>query len=808
MNAELLTALRQLLRRPLFLLLGASALGIGLAAAMLVVAILNTLLWRDLPGVGTPQRQVEIGRLTEGNGFDSVGYSDFVDLRQRMDAFDGVYAWKLTGAYLGNGGDNQHALVQLVSGDYFSALGVATSQGRLFGPAEADTVGREPVLVASHAAWLKHFNGDPAAIGRTLRLNGSEFTLIGVTAPAFRGHVAALQPEFYAPLGMAPALRVAAASMFSWRDGHWLYLGGRLREGHSLAQANQALAAFSTQLRESHPDSHRRYDFSAVALRPLPEAVRAEVSALAGGLLLLCGAVLALACSNLAGVMLARGEARMGELAMRITLGASRGRIARQLLLESALIAASATAVAAFCAGFAQSLWLGMPLPLPFPLDLSLALGAPVFLFAFAASIAVALGCGLLPALRVSAEAQSRQLGRLGGGAGGGRQRLRHLLLALQSALTVMLLVIAGLSLRSLQEAAAIDTGFATDQVYTAPLDLTPLGLEGEAAAQALERVATALRGQSGVETVSYATVVPLSNAREGFGYARPAGAADTLLDVDVNTVGSDFFRTFGITVQGRALSSADTAQAERVSVINRSFARQLFGAADPIGREFEIGDEGDWTRVRVVGLVEDGRYADLQDRDTPFAFFAAAQWAQSDYHLLLRGPGDYLALQARVSEVVRAELPDLPRPPLHRFEQIIALSILPQRLVGLVSAVLGGLALLLAGTGLYGLLALQIERRQREFGVRRALGAGSRQIAADLLRRSSLVVLVGAGIGLLLAQLAALAMQSLLLGVGGLDPLAVGSVLLAFATMLGLAGGLPLQRALRLPPMEALRHD
>src|SRR5690606_5325293 len=347
--------------------------------------------------------------------------------------------------------------------------------------------------------------------------------------------------------------------------------------------------------------------------------------------------------------------------------------------------------------------------------------------------------------------------------------------------------------------------------VYTADLDLTPMGMDPESASVALAQLTDRLESEPGIAVASFASVVPLTLSRLGFGYARLPGAEERL-SADVNTVGEGFFQVFDIPVRGRALDRSDSAGSARTAVINQTLARQLFGDADPLGGEFELGSHDAWQRIRVVGVVPDGRYASMGDAGTPFAFLSAAQWQRTEFALVLRtraegGPGAE-ALRQLLERELHQLLPGVPPPAVHPFADAAALSMLPQTILAVASGALGVLALVLAAPGLYGVLAFQLQRRVREIGIRKALGAPASRVLRGVLGRSLSWLALGGILGLLLGQALAVALGDLLFGIRGHDLAALGAVVLAFALMVAAASALPLRRALLLQPSAALRQD
>lgn len=805
---DLRWALRHLARRPGFVLLGVLGLGLGLAAAVMVFMAVNTLALRPVPGVHGERALVEVGRIEGDGGFDSFSFPDFSDLREHSTTLDRVFAYRVAPAYASIDGAPTRALAFVVSGDYFEALGVGAAHGRLIAPIDDAKAGEGAVVVASHSAFQRLFGGDRSALGRQVEINGSRYTLIGVAAPGFRGHLAALSPDFYVPLAMSQAMHLRGSADRESRGARSLLLGARLAPNATLAQVNEELRVLSANLAGKYPDSNRHAGFAAAPLKPLPQGAQRLLGMLASALFVLCTAILALACTNLAGVLLAQGEARAGELAMRSALGASRGRVARQLFIEAALVALMAGGLALVLVLAGRGVLNLLPLPAPFPIDLSLQFDWRVVVFCFGATAVVAIGFGLLPALRVSATAPVREAALVGSGARGARQRLRHGLLAFQAMMTVALLLTAALVLRALDTAEGIDTGFRVEDVHTADVDLTPAGMDTAQATAALDRLVDRLEAEPGVAGASYAAVVPLTMSRLGFGLARLPGADGDGIALDVNTVGDGFFDVFGLPVRGRAVGREDVSSGERTAVVNPSFARRLFGDGEPLGREFELGYGTDWQRVRVVGVTTDGRYASMSDEDTSFAFLAAPQWDRSEFTLVVHGGIGAEALRRAIEREMGTILPGIPPPPVHAFASSAAMSILPQVILGTAASGLGLLALVLSATGLYGMLAFQVERRVRELGVRKALGAPSRQVVRTLLQRTSAWLAAGALLGLAVGQLAAVALGELLFGIGGSDPVALAVVLAVFMAMAAAAAAMPVRRTLRLHPMEALRHD
>lgn len=804
MTSSLPPILRTALQRPGFMVLGSVSLGIGLAAVLIVIAALDSLVWRDVPGVREPHRQLELGRSVQ-DGLDTLSLPDFEDIRDQTGLLDKVYAWRLTGVYLGHDDSARSALAMLVSADYFAALGARAEIGSLSG-FDADGQDARPV-VATRRGFEQLFDADPSALGSTVHVNGVPLTLAGVLEDGFDGHGAIVRPLLFLPFHAAADLHVVDRSTMQARDATWFHAGARLAESANIEQAQQELDRIAEGIRAMAPETHERFALGLAALKPLPHAARGPVKGMAMGLLVLCVAVLAMACTSLSGILLARGEARGAEFAMRSALGASRRRMIRQLMFETLPVLLGALAVAAALLGWARRALIEADLPIPIPIQLELHLGWNALLAAVVASVLVGTAMGLLPALRVSRHALARQLGGLGTGTVGDSARLRLLLLGVQSALTVFLLVVAALTLRGLERASTIDTGFQLNDVYTAEIDLQPLGVDGPESAATLQRIVEDLRRRGEIEAASFSSVLPLTLSRQGFGAAFSADAPDRPIDFDGNVVGSDFFGTLRIPAQGRVIDTHDGASSPTVAVINQQLATRLFGSEDPIGRSFSIGEGEEARKVQVVGWVPDGRYAHRGDSERPFAFLAAGQWDKQSFHVFIRSRAGVGHVRDVLGESLRALRPDLPEPALVSFEKVSTLSILPQRIMAAAAASLGALSLLLAALGLYALLALQFERRIAEFGLRQALGAGPAQVARSLIAPSLRWSFGGAFVGFALGQLVGYALGSLLFDVSPLDPVALVSVAIALVAVIVLASLRPLWRVRQLAPMAALRQ-
>jgi predicted permease len=796
--------LRVLLAKPGFALAAILSLAIGIGANTTVFSVARALLFAPVRGDDAPERLVELGRTRDGQGFETLSYPDFREYA-RADAFAGTFAYRPEALNVTvASGEPQRAFGLLVSGDYFTTLRAAALHGRLLGAADDAEADPRPVAVASYAAWQKYFAGDAAALGRSVSINGRSFTLIGVAAPQFHGHIAAVSPEFYLPLHERALLRPESAGLFTQRGSLWLLAGARLKDGVSIGQARAEVATIAQRLATSYPDADAKLGLDIAPLRGVPATVRGPLAAFSGLLFALIGLILLVACVNVAGMLIARGESRRHEIAMRFALGASRGRVIGQLFAESLLLATAAGALGIGLARWWRTLIVLIDPPTPIPLTLDFPFGWPVLAFALVLTFATALLFGLLPAWRASNRAP--RPGAANASAGVRASRLREALVVIQIALTLTLLIGAGLFAGALQRAAAIDVGFDVEHVVSADFDLEPSGYAATRSAQLQQQLLERLRAVPGVEHAAIAALVPLSFERMSFGCVE--GSGDAQLCPDVNLVSDGFFATLGMPVRGRAIDASDTASAPQVGVVNHTLAQRIAPAGDALGRSFAYGEGKDQHRITVVGVVDDGKYASLAEEAQPFLFLPLSQWPRATASVLAKTPLAPGEFSAHLRSALHGLDAALPPPQAHPLRDILALSLLPQRIAALIAAVLGAVGLLLAAIGLYGLIAFHVASRTREFGVKLALGATRRRVLGEILGRGAWLcgigLAAGAAIGVLLDRLIA----GLLFGAGAGDVFAFGGAAAVLAAVALLACWLPARRAARANPMVALRYE
>ena len=802
--------LRQLVQRPGFAIAAMASLALGIGANTILFGVVNALLLQGVPGASEPQRLVEVGRGSPESRFDTFSTPDLEDVAKSVPALSSLFAYHFAPLNVRiAGGDPRRALGFVVSESYFETLGVTAALGRTFAASDAGKLDATPAVVISDKAWRRYFAADPSTIGRTLVLNGASFTVMGVAPASFSGHVAAAEPEFYVPLTLSPLVNASARTLLTSRNSRWLLAGGRLADGATLDQAQQQLDALGERLRRQFPDTHKKTILSVTTLSRLPASVREMVMLFAGVMFALVGLILVLACVNVAGMLIARGESRGGEMAIRAALGASRRRIVRQLFAEGLVLAGLAGVVGVVLAYWGRGLLSLVSIPAPFPIEFTLPLDGRVVAFAALVSIATAVVFAAWPALRLS-QRDPRQALAAGGSTGTlARARSRDVLVVAQIAVSLLLLVAAGLFLRSLGRAASVDPGFRAQGVVYADFDLQPAGYDDAKAGRTAEDLLARVRAMPGVESATLGSVLPLSLNRLAFGAVRNPAQPDAWLDADATTVSSDYFKTLGITVRGRDFDANDKRGAEDVAIVNETFAERVIGKKDAIGETFELGEPGDDIRkIRVVGVAGDGKYASLSEDRTSFIFLPNAQRPRQQQNLLVRTRIAPAVLERALRDELAAVDPNLPALSVHALEDVTAVSVLPQRIAGYVASMLGLVGLLLAATGLYGVMAYYVVQRQREIGVRLALGASPESVLREVARRAAWLAGIGMAIGLVLAAVAAQALSSLLFGVTASDALAFLGAALVLAIAAALATIGPAWRAVSIQPSRALRYE
>ena len=834
---------RLLRRSPGFTFTALVSLALGIGGATAVFSLVNAIVLRSLP-VPHPHELHQVDVQAPGREHGQIlSGPTFVRMRDAAASANAGELFAATGPQgiqlqPGSGEVPMRGTAQLVSGEYFIALRQQPQAGRLFTPADNVTVGGHPVAVISNGYWRRRMNAAPDAVGRTIMLNGASFTVVGIAEPRFFGTTLGLRsPDVWIPFTMQSVVRYNANASSSdssdtrkpWPPQphiEWLNVFVRIPRGASNERAVDTLtAAYRHEREETLPSSATADDRSAVRQRRIHLAeASAGVSSLREGaskplyvLLAMVGILLAIACGNVAGLLLARAAGREREIAIRLSIGAGRGRLVRQLLAESLLLAIAGGLLGITFAVWARDGLLALMVNVganAAPIDLDTALDWRVLGFSLAVAALTGLACGVLPAIRGSrvAVAESlKQQSRAAVGADGGRRGLLvgKALVAAQMAFCLLLLVVAALFARSLQSLTATDVGFDRDRLLTARVDVRGAGYTDEERLALYRRVIARLEALPGVQAVSFSGNGPLANssrisslAVEGY-----APGADERLRTNEEVVTDRYFETVGLALlEGRTFTAEDRAPGARNTIINATMARRFFPGQSAIGKRWSYGGPIDREGNVIVGVVEDARYVNLRVAP-PNMVYRLIDSSRDDVlsDLEVRTSGAPAALVRSVREALTQTEPRLPIVEVVPLGDRIERGVSQDRMVARLTSMFGALALLLASLGLYGTISYGISRRVSELGLRMALGAGRRTVLWMVLREALTLVLVGAAIGLPLAFLAGRSMRTLLYNVPAADPLSFGVGAVLLVAVAAVAAYLPAHRASRIEPMVAL---
>ncbi len=808
---------RLLARAPLFAATAMLSLAIGIGANSAIFATADALLLAPTTGVRDMDRLVDIGRTTDGRGFDTVSFGTYADLRARDSVFDGVYALRTEPQAISLGGADgaERIYGEQVSASYFDVLGLQSSAGTFFRTAEEQLGVPLRKVVLSHAFWQSRFAGRPDVIGQDLVLNGDSFTVLGVGPRGFHG-TTVLAADVWVPITLY-AKGMPGDETLRGRENVWLVMAGRLKPGVSVGQAQLYLDGFAANLNRQYPAVYRRIGFVAAPASRVPGFGREFVAPFLSILMGVAGLVLLVTCTNLAGLLLARSAARSREVAVRFALGASRRSLIGMLMTETALLFALGGLAALAVASWMTSLLQSAIGALPVPVQVVFALDWRVVAFTLGLALVASLATGLAPALQSSRADLVTDLKT--DASAPRRRRLRHVFITAQLAFCLVLIVMAGLFLRALGSAANVQPGFDVDRVDVASIDLALGGYSTDQSPATAEAIRERLAAVPGAAAVGLARMVALDGGGLGLGGLRKPGTSgpDANIDTDWNVISPEYLAAMGIPVlRGRTFTPADRQGAPAVAIVNERLAAMTWPGEDPIGRRLENGDfrpgrASSVSTLTVVGVARDAKYRWLGEAPAPFIYVPYAQQPMREVNYFVRradGLPAAASLMPDVRRALKAFDPNLPLVRMQSLRSYADLGLLPQKLAASLAGSLGALALLLAGIGLYGVTALAVASRTREIGVRIALGADRARVMRLVLWQGARLAAIGGAIGTALSLATTRLLTSLLFGVSPLDPIAYVTTAGILALVTLAATFVPARRAAAVDPLRALRSE
>ena len=802
MLQDIRLSLRRLAQTPGFTVVTVATLALAIGANTTTFSALNQFLLRPLP----VERPSELVFLNTGRGI-SQSYPNFIDFRNNNRTLSGLIAYRIQPVGISHAGKNSHIWGYEASGNYFDVLGVRPILGRTFGPEDDQISSPRPVIVISYAAWQNRFAGDPNIIGQSVKLNGLDYTILGVAPRGFYGTEKLLTAEFWAPMAMEP--QIEPGNNWLSNDATWnVWVLGRLKTGVTPQQAEADLNALAISLASKGPfNIGMKIHLSPPGL--IGTALRGPVTGFAAVLMALAGMVLLIACVNIAGILLARAADRRKEISIRLALGAQRWKLVRQLLTESLVLSIAGAGLGVLIALWLLDLLRAFKMPLSIPAATSLSFDWRVLLFTLGICLATTLLFGLAPAIHAARvdllpglkNQLSERFRRL---------QFRDLLVGAQVALSLVLLVGTVLVVRSLQRALTIDIGFNPRHTVAVVFDVGLNGYSKEQGQAFENRLMAQLATVPGLDSFALASTIPLSISQSHtvvFAEGKPAPAPADAPSANFYAVGPGFFHTMQTRlIAGREFDQRDSASAAPVAIINQALARRLFPNEDPLGKRVSQGSNGPWKQI--TGIVQDGKYDSLNDDSQPAIFWPRAQRYDSTMTIVARAaapPADGLR---RIQAAVYSLDPTLPFFQADSLEDHLRLPLLPARIAAIMLGGFGVLAVILATTGLYGMLAYAVSKRTREIGIRVAIGATRANVLSLVLRRAMIIVVSASVLGAVLALAAGRFFTPVLYGVSPRDPATYALSLALMAAIGAVACLIPARRALGIEAMVALREE
>ncbi len=797
-----------LLKNPLFTSAAVITLALGIGLNTAVFSAVYDLVLKPLPGVEKPDELVQVFRSWPGIEYGANSIPHYFDVRDRSsEAFSGVAAWAMEPASVTVAGEAEIVLGKMVSANYFQVLGVNAEVGRVFiSQEEGRAPGAHPVCLISHNLWVNRYGSDPEVIGQSMVVNGHPYEILGVVPAEFRGVIPILQTDVWVPLMMQQEF-MPGSDRFERRGNNFMQLIARLRPGVTPERAQESLNAITLQLRDEMPDE---YEGAEMLLIPQSEVVlspemRNAAMGLSGVMMGVVGLLLLIACVNVANLFLARAQDRKKEMGIRLSIGAPRRRVVAQLLTESivfSVVAGVAGLLLAFVAVKAASR-ITLPIDIPHSFDISI--NGPVLLFSLAVTLLAGMIFGLAPALQASRPDLVTALKGEISAQGAKGSRTSRILVVGQMALSLVLLISAGLFIQNLQASSKIDKGFNAENVLLAAMDPSLQGYSSADAENFYRDLLQRVRALPGVTVAALGDQVPLGFSHSQTSVDIPGydPSPQEQMSIDYNQVSPGYFAAMGIPLlRGREFTDEDRPDAPGVMIVNQRFVDRFWPGEDAIGKQVNVSGR----ERTVVGVVPTGKYGSLGEAPLAFQYFPFPYTRGSYLHV--RTAGDPEALLGSVRDVVRGLDPNMPLFDVKTLTSHLGIALMPARLAGIVLGFFGVLGLILASVGIYGVMAYSVAQRTREIGIRVAMGAKRSEVSGLVLRQGLRLVLVGGIVGILGALGVSQLIKSLLITGQAWDPVTFVGVPLLLGCVALLATWLPARRAAGVDPVKALKQE
>ena len=810
LKQDLILAFRRLRSSFGFTIAAIVTLALGIGANTTIFTAVNTVVFRSLP-VDHPDQLFSVNTKTYKTEFPVQSFPNYRDTRDRStNVVAGLASYRIDPInFSRGGGDNSLAWGYLVTGNYFDLLGVAPQRGRLLHSSDDITRNGHPIAVITDAFWKRRFGGDPSAVGSRVKLNGLDYTIVGIAPPQFSGTEVIYTPEIFVPMAMEPQIEPGNNDL-DVRDNLNYFVVGRLKHGVTMPQAEAVFDSIANDLAREYPNENAGMKLRLSPAGLFGEFLRGTIRTFAAVLMTVAGLVLLIACVNLASLLIARASDRRKDTAIRLALGASRSDLVRQLLAESIVLSLAGGAAGLLLAFWLASLFAAWRPPIDIPVIPALHIDLRVMLFTAAVSIFTGVLFGLAPALQSSRAQLAPALKNESVAERLRRFQIRDVLIAAQVAMSVVLLVGSVLVVRSLQNALTVPLGFDPRHVALVSYNLQLQGYDEARARQFQKRLLDNVRSMPGIESAALIDSLPLTLQWDNSGVlieGKPIPRASDVPLAARHRVTLDYFRTARTRlIAGRVFDQNDRQEGRHVAIVNEAFVHQLLPGENPIGRRFEHGTNGPWREI--IGVVEDGKYRSLSESPMPAVFEPMEQDYSPNNNLIARSSVPEEQLTAMLRRAVMDLDSSITIATQGSWTGQLGLALFPARIAATVLGAFGLLAIVLAATGVYGVTAYAVARRTREIGIRVALGAEPGEVIRVVVSHTAMLVGVGGAIGIALALASGRFVGQILYGVRETDPMTYAIAIIIMAAVAFAACWLPARRAIAVDPVTALRTE